>query len=234
MARTQTKYGSRDAGAAAAAESDKYDYVFDTQIDFVRDLASQMPGDNSRSPRRRPTLAREQVQTLAEVRRTLPIFAYRERAGAGDSRLPGADHRRRDRLGQDDADHAVLARGGLHQGRRLAQDRLHAAAPRRRDVGGEARRRRDGRQARQRSRLLDSLRGRDERAHHHQVHDRRHAAARVSRRARPGVVLVSNGRRGARAHAAHRHSLWPRQGHCALPTRPQARHLVGDARGREV
>jgi pre-mRNA-splicing factor ATP-dependent RNA helicase DHX16 len=76
MARTQTTYGSRD-NTAAKAESDKYDYVFDTQVDFVRDLASQMPGDNQPAPKTAADVAREQVLTLAEVRRTLPIFAYR-------------------------------------------------------------------------------------------------------------------------------------------------------------
>jgi pre-mRNA-splicing factor ATP-dependent RNA helicase DHX16 len=80
LARTKQQYGSRDRPAAAAADAaDKYDFVFDTQIDFVRDLAMQLPGDDGeQKPKTAADVAREQVQTLAEVRRSLPIYVYRD------------------------------------------------------------------------------------------------------------------------------------------------------------
>ena len=110
----------------------------------------------------------------------------------------------------------------------------HAAAPCGRHVRRRPRRRGGWLQAGQRGWLLDPVRGLHLGADRAQVHDGRHAAARVSRRARPRLLLGDDPGRGARAHAPHRRPLRPAQGHRALPAGHQAASLVGDARRGKV
>jgi pre-mRNA-splicing factor ATP-dependent RNA helicase DHX16 len=104
LGRSKAQYGSRDAAAAAAKAADeKYDYVFDAQIDFVRELtAAQLDdaahdndnddddddggggaggsglGSGLRAPRTAAELAQQEHQSLQDVRRSLPIFQYRQ------------------------------------------------------------------------------------------------------------------------------------------------------------
>ena len=67
-----------------------------------------------------------------------------------------------------------------------------------------------------------------------QVHDRRHAAARVPRRHQPLAVLAHHARRGARADDLHRRPLRPSQGAAGQAEGPQADLHVGHPRRREV
>ena len=85
MQRVTANYGAKDAAAAAAdAAAQSYDYVFDAQIDFVRDLAAQnleSDGDDVLAPPKPKTVAevaQAEHASLQEVRRSLPIFQYRD------------------------------------------------------------------------------------------------------------------------------------------------------------
>lgn len=95
MGRSKAQYGSKEAAAKAQAEADKYDYVFDEQISFVRELAAaDLSGDSDSDsdgtgapkpsflkpapPRTAAELAQQEHASLQEVRRSLPIFQYRQ------------------------------------------------------------------------------------------------------------------------------------------------------------
>lgn len=88
MHRVETNYGSKDAAAAAAAQAaSSYEYVFDAQIDFVRDLTSQQlerdegdiaDGAPPPPPRTAAEAAQKEHASLQETRRSLPIFQYRD------------------------------------------------------------------------------------------------------------------------------------------------------------
>jgi pre-mRNA-splicing factor ATP-dependent RNA helicase DHX16 len=88
MQRVATNYGSKDAAAAAAANAaSSYDYVFDAQIDFVRDLTAQQlerddadadATNDSKPPRTAAEAAQKEHASLQETRRSLPIFQYRD------------------------------------------------------------------------------------------------------------------------------------------------------------
>ena len=95
MGRSKAQYGSKEAAAKAQAEADKYDYVFDEQISFVRELAAaDLSGDSDSEsdgtgapkpsflkpapPRTAAELAQQEHASLQEVRRSLPIFQYRQ------------------------------------------------------------------------------------------------------------------------------------------------------------
>jgi pre-mRNA-splicing factor ATP-dependent RNA helicase DHX16 len=85
MQRVQSAYGSKDAAAQAAAEAaGAYDYVFDAQIDFVKDLTAKRiedEGDDALAPPPPKTaaeIAQREHATLQETRRSLPIYQYRD------------------------------------------------------------------------------------------------------------------------------------------------------------
>ena len=82
--------------------------------------------------------------------------------------------------------------------------------------------------------LQHPLRGLHLRGYPRQVPDGRHAPARVPFDARFSSLQRHDGRRGPRAHAAHRRAVRARQGRRALPARPQTFNFFGDARRGEV
>ena len=140
----------------------------------------------------------------------------RAQAGAGERGHgePGARRHRRDWLREDDPDDAVHGRGGLHlQGHHC----MHAAATGGRHVGRQACGRGVWVPARPGSRLFNPLRGLHLARDGYQVHDRRHAAARVPCRYGAHSLFSHHARRGTRADHPHGRALWSAQGAAQAP-----------------
>ncbi len=70
----RVQVGSRDRiEAATGAQAQQYELVFEDQIDFIKDeIMSGKSGGESAPPRK------TKLETLQEVRRTLPIFPFRD------------------------------------------------------------------------------------------------------------------------------------------------------------
>ena len=169
-------------------------------------------------------------KTMREQREYLPVFGSRRISCTRFARITWWWWWAR-RVRKDDADDAVHARGRVQH---VRDDRLHAAAPRGGDVGGEARERGDGTRAGEAGGVRHSLRGLHVGGDAHQVHDRRRVAARDPARARPGLLQLRHHGRGARAPSAHGRALWhPQEGGGATTRFPTHRHLR-DAGRREV
>mmetsp|Transcript_22785 Transcript_22785/g.47885 ORF Transcript_22785/g.47885 Transcript_22785/m.47885 type:complete len:331 (-) Transcript_22785:1208-2200(-) len=111
---------------------------------------------------------------------------------------------------------------------------MHAAASRGGDERLEARVRGDGRRAGRGGWVHDPFRGHDGDQDDPEVHDGRHAAARGDGGPAARALRCGDPRRGARAHARHRHPLRPHQGSCGTAARPQADRDECNARRGQV
>lgn len=197
----QTAKAQLTAGAMdRKVVEDEYDFVFDesAKIDFALDSAGGLEGtmgngkdaalqaqiDEAERHGEHPlsrSSTRTDVSFPSSIHRRGPQVPTRLRVARtvprGCAHLPSPHHRGRDRIGQDDSTPPVPPRSRLYQGR--PQDRLHSTSTSRCHVRRRPCRRRDGVQARERSRILDPIRGLHERQDGHQVHDGWYAAQGV-------------------------------------------------------
>ena len=158
-------------------DAEEFQYLFDdTQIDFVLQSTLHQQRDKDAILSQVTEMERK-AMSITQVRRSLPVYLFREQLLQAIEQFQVLVIVGEDGQWQDDANHTIPARGRLHQGRQKGG--MHTAPPCSRHECRGARSRRDGRQAGIRGGVRHPLRRLHKRQDSHQVHDGRHAAARV-------------------------------------------------------
>ena len=179
-----------------------------------------------RNRHRRKLRIRRTTNRNGERKANAPNLQIQRAAPRPHRQKPNHRSSRRNRLRENHPAAPIPPRSRLHKNRRR---RLHPAPKSRRDVRGRESQRRNGGEARPRGGLRHQVRGLHLRQDRHQVHDRRHASARVHDGARFKVLLDHDHRRGPREDPPHRRLFRFDQGPHQGPGKPQSDHLFSYA-----